>query len=255
MLVEELPDINTDIWDANCDCLEGDIGPELGPPTCSNNDQNSPSSSSDSETCVCTITAEVHSDPQFDQLQGSKDSDTRTLAERRGMASLTIATTCTDDDVSTQRLDISSSNITTPSYYSACSTSVPSLNSQNTDASSESLSSSPSIVSLSESDVAQEIVDVVQSDGFAEDTASILHTNSSQFSPFSAHNDSKSCYTDTDLSISTLTTIEGGRNEPVTPSVSRPEPEEMIIPLHELDGGFGSSIMWDDWERELHTML
>ena len=252
MLVEELADINTDIWDADCDYFEEELHGGLDLPMHSTNDQNSLSSSSNSNlTCVCTISAEVHSEPQFDPQQESNDSGTLTLAERRGMAGLTLAT-CTDDDVSTQRLDISSSNITTPSYYSARSTSVPSLSSQNTNQSSESLSSST--MSVSEGDTAQEIVDVVQSDGFAVDTAAIPHSESSQFSLFDGH-EGRGSHTDTELSITTPTRCEGDKSEPATPDVSRPEPEQMIIPLHELDGGFGSSVMWEDWEQELHTML
>lgn len=236
MLVEELTDINADVWDADCDCLEEGIDP--GPQHFTHyNNSSSSSSSSDSGTCVYTVSVEVHSDPLL----------TSDEMHRRGSANLSLAT-YTDDDVSTQMLDISSSNITSPSLYSSQSTSVPSLTSQNTLYSTDTYTPAISVSNLSSdsNDAAQEIVDVVQSEGFVTDTT-ILRSGSSQLSLFT-ESENRGYHTDTKLS---------SRRQGTTASAagSSQEQEQMVIPLSELDGLYGGAIVWEDWEEEMHTML
>ena len=254
VLVEELTDISTNIWDADCDFSEGFNAEPQQQLT-----NNANFSSNDSGTYVCTVCAEVHSDP----LQDIDSSETASL-EHGERATNYI---CTDDeDVSTQVLDVSSSNVTSPSCYSARSTSVPSLISQNTTTirSSDTLTSSTLDVSKS-GDLAQEIVDLVQSEDFVTDTVNtVLHNSSSQLFQFNGH-DTRGTHTDTDLSISTPTRVEGGTGI----SATRPEygaaintgasesteREQMIIPLRELDGRLGGAIMFEDWDQELQSTL
>ena len=240
MLVEELTDINADVWDADCDCLEEDAQVDPGPQQLTNS--SSTSSSSDSETNVYTISVEVHSSPLLSNGE----------VHRRGSANLSLAT-YTDDDVSTQMLDISSSNITSPSCYSDQSTctSIPSLTSQNTVHSTDTYTPAISRTNVSSSgsdsnDTAQEIVDVVQSEGFVVDTA-ILRSCSSQLSLFS-DSESRGYHTDTEP-----TWREQG--DTASAAGGSQEQEQVVIPLSELDGQYGGAIMWEDWEQELHTML
>lgn len=262
MLVEELTDINTDIWDADCNCLTEELDQE--PHQSSNNippSSASSSSGSDIGNYVCTVLVgvEVHSDPVVHQ--GMNDGENRLLVSsvhRTGSANLSLATD--DEDVSTQMLDISSSNITSPSYYSARSTSPPSLASQNTVCSDDIPSSTSNASESESSDVlsAQEIVDVVHSKGFVMDTTAVLHSGSSQFSLFT-ESESRGYHTDTELSSSTPLRGRGGNAVTTSTAVGgdggTEQQQQMIIPLSELDGRFGGAIMWEDWEQELHTML
>lgn len=231
MLIE---DINRDIWDADCEFLTDEMDPDP------HQSSNETSSSSNIGNYVCTVFAEVHSDPVV--YQASSDGNNQQLASsvRRTNTANILATDTDDEDVSTQMLDISRSNATSLSYnYSVHSTTAPSHISQDT----------PNSTSSGSHDSAQEIVDVVQSKGFVTDTA-VLRSGSSQLSLFTDHQD-RGCHTDPELSSYTPL-IDGSAPAGAN---GRAEQREMIIPLNELDNRFGVAIMWEDWEQEIQTVL
>ena len=262
MLVEELTDIDADIWDAHLQD-ENSTRPVLNttqlqtlPPT---------TSDSDSHTYICNV--EVHSEPC---IAGENEMTLDSTVQRRVSQLLQPSqhtSAIDDEDVSTQALDISPSDITFPSYHSAQSTSVPSLTSHISFHTPDeaTITHDTSSVMSCRGDLAQEIVDLVQSDKFAEDTtaAGVLRCGSSQlsllFNNSSTHNNS-GYYADTEqctpirvggLSSSTPTTIGT-----VSARSGQNEPQQIVIPLSELDDYFGSSIIWEeDWDQELQTML
>ena len=253
MLVEELTDIDADIWDAHLDEEEekGDKS-KLDPTTeqLTHSSSSSSSSNTDSEMYVCTV--EVHSDPFLEENNAVPEPSSSTA---QGSARLSQSTT-DDEDVSTQALQLSPSSLTSPSYYSAHSSSAPSLTtSHRTLRSSDTLTSSSMCSETGETDMAQEIVDVVQSKDFAESAATaVLRCGSSQLSLFTAVNENRGCPAN-----SAQLPVEGsGTNGAVVATrVSQTGPERIVIPLNELqDTHFGASIMWEgDWDRELQTTL
>lgn len=237
MLIEELTDINTDVWNAECDDLNEGLNPHPQLEVANSPDP----STSDSGTYVCNV--EVHSDSLIQERDSSS-------VHRSGSANLSLATYVDDDDVSTQRLDISPT-MTSSSYYSAQSTSVPSITSENTSTATPiSIPTTPTS-DVNKSDLAQEIVDVVQSEGFAMDT-DVLHNGSSQFSLFTAGQEGREYQsnTDTELSDSTPVRIECSsltRNNRASGRI-----DQQQISLFELDRIFDSTTMREDWEQ---TML
>lgn len=230
MLIE---DINRDVWDDDCEFLTDEMNPDP------HQSSNETSSNSNSENYMCTVFAEVHSDPAA--YQGSSDDSNQQTASsvhRMRLANI-LATDTDDEDVSTQMLDISRSNATSLSYYSVHSTTAPSHISQDT----------PNSTSSGSGDSAQEIVDVVQSEGFVTDTA-VLRSGSSQLSLFTDH-EGRECHTDPELSSYTPL-IDGSAPAGANGGA---EQQEMIIPLKELDNRFGVAVMWEDWEQEIQTVL
>ena len=251
MLVEELTDIDADMWDVHLDEEElSRPDPATEQPT-----QSSSSSSSDTDSQMHVCTVEVHSDPF---LVG--ENDTMPDPTQGSHVSLSSSTSTDDEDVSTQALELSPSNLTSiSSYYSAHSISAPSLaNSRKTLHSSDTLTAS----SLSSAgDIAQEIVDVVQSKEFAEDAAmAVLRCGSSQLSLFTAVHDTRG-FPDNSTQVeaegsSTGSKAAGSGGVVVATSVSQGGPERIVIPLSELqDTRFGASIMWEDLDQELQTTL
>lgn len=233
MLVEELTDINRDVWDADCDCLTDEINTD--PPHQSSNET---SSSSSVGNYVCTVFADVHSDPAVYQRSNGGGSQQPASSVHRTRSANILSTDTDDEDVSTQMLDIS---ITSPSYYSVRSTTATGLDTPYTLGSTSS-----------GSDSAQEIVDVVHSMGFVTDTA-VLHSGSSQLSLFTDVQEGRGHHTDTELSsYNPLVdgSVPGGAN-------GGAEQQEMIhvIPLNELENHFGVAVVWEDWEQEMHTTL
>lgn len=231
MLVE---DINGDVWDADCELLTDEIDPDP------HQSSNETSSTSNIGNYVCTVFAEVHSDPAV--YQGSRDGNNQQLASsvRRMRSANVLATDTDDEDVSTQMLDISHSNGTSLSNYSARSTTAPSHIGQD---------SPNSTCSESGNDSAQEIVNVVHSRGFVTNTA-VLRSGSSQLSLFTEH-ESRGYHTGTEPSRYTPL-IDGSASAGAN---RRAEQQEMIIPLNELDNRFGVAVMWEDWEQEIQTVL
>ena len=253
MLIEELTDINADVWDADCDELEPELSPQ--PPQLETDSPPTPSTS-DSGTFICNV--EVHSDPSLPE--GNPDHASPVLSTH---LSLTVDTD-DDGDVSTQQLDLSP-NIASSSYYSAQSstrTSIPSLSSRNsihTSDVSTSVPTSPAscVSDVNSGDLVQEIMDVVQSEGFARDTAAaeeLLHCGSSQFSLFTSGQESREYQSNTDAELSDSTPVRvdgfGTRNS----TASQPVREQ--ISLIVLDRRFDGTIaMREDWGQDQHTML
>ena len=244
MLVEELTDIDADVWDAHLE--EEDSRPENTTQQLTTNSSSSSSENADSDTYICTV--EVHSDPY---LKEADDPIPDQTIQSQGSDQVSLNQT-TDEDVSTQALDISQSNITTPSYYSAQSSSAPSITTLHSPDDTPPTSSVSSPASRGE--LAQEIVNVVQSEDFAEDAGSaVLRCGSSQLCLFSsAANNSRGCLGDTEQ----CTPIRTGGFTSSTPAssvrVGQDGRERIVIPLSELDNYFG----WEeDWDQELQTML
>ena len=249
MLVEELTDIDADIWDVHLDEEEELSRPDPATEQPTQSSSSSSSSDTDSQMHVCTV--EVHSDPFL-----VDENDTMPDSTQGSHVSLSSSTSTADEDVSTQALELSPSNLT--SLSSAHSMSAPSLaNSRKTLHGSDTLTAS----SLSSAgDVAQEIVDIVQSKEFAEDAATVvLRCGSSQLSLFTAVHDTRGFpdnSTQVEAEGSSTGSTAAGSGGVVATSVSQSGPEKIVIPLSELqDTRFGASIMWEDWGQELQTTL
>lgn len=174
---------------------------DLSPQT--EHEAGSDSSSSASDTPIlCTVEAEVHIDPAGHRLIAScsRDSDKLLLHVRDPVIA--------DLNVLSQTQDLRSSSTTTivsPSHHPG-----------NTNDTSSTVANS-----------AQEIVEMIQSEGLMLDS-SVLQSGSSEFSLF--------------------TGCEGRKHAQEQPS----NEEQLIISLSEIDS---PQTLWEDWEEELSTVV
>ena len=251
MLVEELTDIDADIWD-DVHLDEEEFEPDPTAEPLAHSSSTFSSDTTDSEMHVCTV--EVHSSPFL--VDNDDDNAIPEQPLPPGQGSHVSLICSTDEDVSTQDLELSPPNIlTSPSYYSAHSTSAPS--SHKTLHSSDTLASTSTSSFSSETqqrELAQEIVDVVHSKEFAEDAAvGILRCGSSQLSLFTALHESRGCPGNStqQVEVEGSTSASGGL---AATGVSDNGPERIVIPLNELqDTCFGASITWDDFDQDMQT--
>lgn len=200
VLIEENSEDYADVWN-NIDFSFGggeqSTNPNLSPQAEHEGGSDSSSSSTSDSPILCTVEAEIHTDPAVHRPTPSCSRDTE-LPD-------SVNASYTDLNILSQLQDFPSSS--TATIVS------PSANTSN-DTSSTVTNS------------AQEIVDMIQSEGLMLDS-SVLQSGSSEFSLFTG------CE---------------GRKRVQEPS----EEEQLIIPLSEIDS---PETLWEDWEQELSTIV